>query len=207
MKKIISFKKDVILNTPISEITSISLEHNLKVDNDNLITGEFIVSGEYKISDNSTNTEVFNYNIPFDIHMSDRYDLNNAVVDIYDFYYEIVNSNILSLHIEVCVNNFSEIKEEVKEELVREVIEPIVETKEESIEEVNEVDTVKEINSILPNDLDNNETYVTYKVYMVKENDSLEMIMDTYQVSQDKLEEYNDLTELKIGDKLIIPQS
>ena len=91
MKKIIPFKKDIIFKTHIAEITSISLEHSLHIEEDTLITGEFVVSGEYKISDTSTNTEVFHFNLPFDIHMDDRYDLTSCNVDIYDFYYEIIN--------------------------------------------------------------------------------------------------------------------
>ena len=48
MKKIIPFKKDIIFKTNISEITSISLEHNLKSSTDS-VNGDLIVSGEYKI--------------------------------------------------------------------------------------------------------------------------------------------------------------
>ena len=75
MKKIIPFKKDIIFKTNISEITSISLENTLSKENDNGITGEFIVSGEYKMSDESIHTENFSYELPFDIHMDEKYNL------------------------------------------------------------------------------------------------------------------------------------
>lgn len=257
MKKIVPFKKDIIFKTNLAEVTSISLEHTLHIEEDNLITGEFIVSGEYKITDASTSTEVFNFNLPFDIHMDDHYILDDCEVDIYDFYYEIVNENVLSVNIEVSVNNLkeqpviTEHKKEVtdilKEEGVRQKSEDIeelmkaideIKMEESSMEEVrneevkiDEVVKVKEekssellnkdikeerndqekasvadkINSIFPDTVSNNETFVTYKVYIVRENDSLETIMDGYQITKDELEKYNDLKEIKIGDKLIIP--
>ena len=49
------------------------------------------------------------------------------------------------------------------------------------------------------------ETYSTYTVYIVRENDSLDEIMNKYKISKEKLEEYNNLNEIKIGTKLIIP--
>ena len=89
MKKIIPFKKEIVFKTNLAEVTSISLEHSLHVENDQLITGSFEVSGEYKISDNSATTDVFSFELPFDIEMDDRYDLSGCSVDIHDFYYEI----------------------------------------------------------------------------------------------------------------------
>ena len=53
MNKIIPFKKELTFITDIYDITSISLEHNYKIK-DNEVTGEFIVSGEYV--KNRTNT-------------------------------------------------------------------------------------------------------------------------------------------------------
>lgn len=241
MKKIIPFKKEILFKTHLAEVTSISLEHSLHMEEENLITGEFLISGEYKISDTSTNTEIFNYNLPFDIHMDEHYDLSNATVDIYDFYYEIINNNILGVNIEVNVNHFKEkpllqeIQREVlnlEEELVRE--EQSIEEEEKSMEEKEEirketvveeenrsessievsstssseemeVEAVSKINSIFPDAVSNNETYTTYKIYIVRENDSLEMILEKYGVTRESLEQYNDLKELKIGDKLIIP--
>ena len=50
-----------------------------------------------------------------------------------------------------------------------------------------------------------NEEYATYKVCIVREGDSLESIMMRYNISKEQMELYNDLKEIKIGDKLIIP--
>jgi LysM repeat protein len=50
-----------------------------------------------------------------------------------------------------------------------------------------------------------NEEYVTYHVHVVSSKDSIESIMKTYNVNMDLLKEYNDIKELKIGDKVLIP--
>lgn len=249
MKKIIPFKKDIIFKTNIAEVTSISLEHNLQMEKDSLITGEFMISVEYKISDTSTNTESFHFNLPFDIHMDDHYDLSDCKVDIYDFYYEIVNDRVLLVNIEVSVNNLKEksVLEEVKRDvtdileekevaLTRENVdnsidekeeqdtkldlkkepeqveqkepkETMEESREESIPVMNQtVSASEKIASIFPDTFSSSETYATYKVYIVRENDTIEMVLQNYGITKEVLEQYNDLKEIKIGDKLIIPQ-
>ena len=107
MKKIIPFRKEIDFKTNISEITSISLEHKLSINNHN-INGEFIITGDYKVSDNSKTVESFNKVIPFEIMLDDKYDTTKANVDIDDFYYEIINDKILSISIDVCVDKLSE---------------------------------------------------------------------------------------------------
>lgn len=92
MKKIIPFKKEIIFKTNLSEITSISLEHTLQVDKNNRVTGEFIVSGEYKMVDTSVNVESFSFNIPFEVNIDEKYIIDNVIVDIYDFCYEIITN-------------------------------------------------------------------------------------------------------------------
>ncbi len=49
------------------------------------------------------------------------------------------------------------------------------------------------------------ETFTTYSVYIVRKEDSIEKIMDNYKVSRESLSEYNDLSEIEIGSKIIIP--
>ena len=50
------------------------------------------------------------------------------------------------------------------------------------------------------------EEYVTYHVHVVGSNDSVENIMKLYNTNLDMLNQYNDIKELKIGDKVIIPE-
>lgn len=47
--------------------------------------------------------------------------------------------------------------------------------------------------------------FVTYKVYKIKENETLESIVIKNKTTIDELKEYNDLNNLSINDKIIIP--
>lgn len=242
MKKIIPFSQDIIFKTNVAEITSISLEHTLQSNDNNFITGELILSGDYKMSDSSTNTEEFSYNLPFDISIDDKYILDNVVIDIDDFYYELINNNILSVNIDVLVDRLEEKEEsdlvieeiesiEEKEDITPEIelelvdseeVEPIIASEiyarsEEndmkditisSIEEVDEelVDEPKEeVRTLFDNFDTSTETYTTYKIYIIKDGDTIESILQAYDVTKEEVEQYNDLRDLKIGDKVIIP--
>lgn len=248
MKNIIPFKKDVIFKTKLSEITSISLENTLNLKNDT-ISGDFIISGEYKISDKSTTVEPFDLNIPFEIVLDDRFDTKKASVDIDDFYYEIVNDNVLSVSIDVLVDHlydkpvveledlveitpvrevldceednmdreslFKEVEEKediVKEENKEEIKEEIIDNRciEDEVPPTRNIDKEQieeKINSIFNNSSFSDEVYVTYNVFIIRDGDTLDSIMDKYNVSREELEKYNDLTNLQLGDKLIIPNN
>ena len=71
------------------------------------------------------------------------------------------------------------------------------------IEEENrdKIETDSIINSIN----NNNDNFVTYKIYKIHENETLESIVIKYHTTIDDLKEYNDLSNLNIGDKIIIP--
>lgn len=184
IKKIIPFKKDILFDTNISEITSISLDHELNVS-DNLVNGKFIVSGEYKESSDSEK-ESFNYTLPFTVDLDSKYILDKVILDIDDFYYEIKDNNLI-VSIDVLIDNL-----DIKE------IETIVEEK-RCIEE--EEPPKKEENKTIIND----EEYKSYTVYIVREGDNIDEIIKKYNTSRDILDEYNDLTNINIGDKIIIP--
>lgn len=234
MKKIIPFKKEMLFNNNVHEITSISLEHDLKKKENNLVSGNFYISGEYKVSDTSTNTETFNFTLPCDINLDNKYILKNLKIDIDDFYYEVINSNILKVNIDVLLDNLEE-KEEIKEEIVEEkrVEEETVEEIEEEkikltpvqelkndleresddkmeIEEKErciEDEDISSVNSIFGNFSEQKESYKTYKVYIVREGDSIDTILQKYSVSREILEKYNNLNEINLGDKIIIPST
>ena len=238
MKKFIPFKKEIPFKTQIAEITSISLEHNIHQTKENEISGNFIVSGEYKITDTSTTVNDFRLDLPFEIEMSDIYDISNVTIDIDDFYYEIKNMESLEVNITLLLDKITEkpliiedknlgnitedknlgnitedrnldnIKDECyepeepieKEELIRDEIkeEPI---REEEVKQ-DEIPILTTKNIFSFTDDDESSSYI---VYIVRENDTIETILEKYNVSIEKLKEYNDLTEIKKGDKIIIP--
>lgn len=246
MKKIIPFEKELMFKTKVCEITAISIEHNYKMEDDDLISGNFLISGEYKMTEGSINREKFEYTIPFDIALDSRYDTNNIVVDIDDFNYSIINNDILKVRIVLYIdgdliknnennqlelkNNNNEIKEESiklekeveepqieknvnydrkeEKELPKEDVQPEIELNIENINvNNNSVEDDSKYESSLFNNLESGETYSTYHVYIVKEEDTIDKIMEKYSVSKEDLSNYNDLNDIKPGDKVIIPTS
>ena len=236
MKKIIPFKKEIVFKTNLAEITSISLEHSLHLEDAQLITGQFDISGEYKISDSSATTDIFSFQLPFDIEMDERYDMEGCAVDIHDFYYEIINNSILSVNIEVSIANFKErpvIEEETLVEVKKEItpleadmvreavletsitesdVKPVIEIEEPVLEEKRciEEETIddlpgKRMDTLFSSFDETQETYTTYKIYIVREGDTLESILEKYSATRESLESYNNLSDLQLGTKLIIP--
>ena len=68
MESIIPFTKDLDFKTPVSEITSISLEREFNVS-ESSIEGNLDVSGEYKSHDVSAHVNPFHFKIPFTIEI------------------------------------------------------------------------------------------------------------------------------------------
>ena len=56
-------------------------------------------------------------------------------------------------------------------------------------------------------DFSSSDTYATYHVYVVKEEDTLDTILNKYEISKEDLENYNNISDIKKGDKLIIPKN
>lgn len=224
MKKIIPFKKELFLKNNIAEITSISLEHTLHYEKDYLISGEFIISGDYKITDASINTESFEFKIPFDINIDDNYILDHMIIDIDDFYYEIVNNNALNINIDVLLDKLEEKERCVEEEITeaKEKIETIFDSPNEGVKDLmaekiisNNIDDkislveekIESAKEKIEEVKEKIKGFVTYRVYIVKEEDTVEKIIERYKTDRDILEQYNCLQELKTGDKIIIPSN
>ena len=79
----------------------------------------------------------------------------------------------------------------------------------ESVSEVISTTKVSEnsveVGSLFSSFKESDETFATYSVYVFRQNDTIEAVMDKYQVTKEELENYNDLSSLTIGSKLIIP--
>ena len=82
------------------------------------------------------------------------------------------------------------------------------------IEVVKNVDNIddeednksKEVmNSIFESFANTEETYATYSVYILRENETLDEVITKYKTTREELAEYNDLDNLRVGSKLIIP--
>ena len=248
MKQIIPFQKELLFKTKVSEITSISLEHTLTLKDEDTVSGEFYISGDYKMTEGSINREKFDFHLPFDITLPDRYNSSTLVIDIDNFYYEVVNNESLKVNIDVYIEGEKKEPEKVEEEIekpkteessiethvegkkqeeTREISLPKIEIEAEEIEEsinyqkpekyyleeTNEKDSsdnqqfnlFENIDDV--DNTDNGDTYVTYYVYIVKENDTIEKIMEKYNVTKENLELYNKIEEVKPGTKLIIPST
>lgn len=269
VKKIIPFRKDLEFNTPLYEVTSISLEHHLTKKTDTLISGNFIISGDYKQTESSENKDPFNFTLPFDIALATKIDLDDMLLDVDDFYYE-TGKNTLKVNIDLLLDA-TEIGEPEKKKEDRENINgKDVESIDSNTyndnddsrvpDEFNDVNYKKPQLENLPNSLDNSgvslddiqndnfmdsinndnvsdngtsnivnsnininenqninennnlfasfetaDTYTAYRVYLIKEDDTIDTILKKYNVTKDDLSAYNDLSDIKYGDKIIIP--
>ena len=65
----------------------------------------------------------------------------------------------------------------------------------------------EEENAILESVNPSEETFITYHIHIMSETDTIETICAKYNTTQNLLGEYNDLSTIAIGDKLIIPDS
>lgn len=231
----IPFTKDIDLERKIFEITSISLEHEIKIE-DNTLKGNFIVSGDFKSHEVSVNKEAFSYVLPFEIELLENIDADSVEFMIDDFTYEVVDSSILRVNIDFnVVGNILEVQEEEeKEEIFRDATELFKEQEEEVLdsqteeevntkkeemleeekEEIKDEDVRLEENqgiekkvedTIINNISGAEEEYATYHIHMVSDGESVETICTMYNSNVNILSEYNDLTSLTEGDKLIIP--
>ena len=223
MRKIVPFTKDLMFKTKIGEITSISVDNTLKLDGE-FVSGEFIIDGTYKLQEGSELEEKFNYKIPVDIAIDSKYDTNNCVVSIDEFTYEIINEECLKVNISVMLDNL-EIKEDPIEKIEIESLDRDYEEI-DSIEEINDntknindsvinnikvdIDTDvkvnnKELETDLFDNLSDEKEYSIYRVYTVKEDDTVDLILEKFDTTREILSEYNDLDNLMVGSKIIVP--
>lgn len=233
MRKVISFDKKLEFKTMIGEVTSISLDPNLKFSDDNDITGELVISGKYKLTAASRLEEDFLFSLPLEIALSEQLEEETRNVYVDDFRYDVDNDDdSLNCHIDLVVEGVEKIEVE-NEEIIndRASIEPSENFYEDSsllsdemVKKINDNQIVAMDNVTSKDDIqddkivennstyslfssfsDSDESFSTYSVYIVRENDKLESIMSKYKVHREELEDYNDLNNLMIGTKIIIP--
>ena len=237
MKSVIPFSKELEFTTKLSEITSISLEREFEVQEDSIlgnlfVTGDYkshevsanVIPFSFKIpfsieipenlDSNSITLEIsdFAYDILEDnkIKVNIELELDGTVIEIEEEQEEneetTVDTDELIRYIEEKEEN-EEIKEtEEKEETTvdipteeKETIED-VEPQEESRERNQEEDLILE-------NISNEEEFTTYHIHMVKEGESIETICTMYNSNVNLLSDYNDLNNVVMGEKIIIPVS
>ena len=225
MNQKIEFKKDCMLKTYVSSITDISLTHDYKILDDT-IEGYFDVTGSYKVTMSSVETEEFMFTIPFTIALSSLIDKDTIDLKLSDFNYS-VEKDVLHLKMFLDMDYQEiEIKEDTKDneeidnmindlmdkesttdikspsEFHNEVmLDNVIDSKEEvsTKEKVSE----KNFNTIFNEVKESN--FSKYKVYIMRSEDTLESILVKYNVTMDEIKEYNDIDNINIGSKIVIP--
>lgn len=223
MNQKIEFKKDCMLKTYVSSITDISLTHDYKILDDT-IEGYFDVTGSYKVTMSSVETEDFMFTIPFTIALSSLIDKDTIDLKLSDFNYS-VEKDVLHLKMFLDMDYQEiEIKEDIEDneeidnmindlmdkestidikspsEFHNEVmLDNVIDSKEEVKEKVSE----KNFNTIFNEVKESN--FSKYKVYIMRSEDTLESILVKYNVTMDEIKEYNDIDNINIGSKIVIP--
>ncbi len=102
-----------------------------------------------------------------------------------------------------------EIEEKIEEKKQtiekKEIAEQKVEQSSKRDDDEKETSTSIKVNSLFSNLSDTSDTFTTYSVYIMREGDNLEKVMDKYKVKKEELEVYNDLSTIELNSKVIIP--
>lgn len=209
----IPFSKDIPFKTKIAEITSISLEQDVSI-NDSELLGDFIISGEYKNLDVNVDTMPFNFVVPFSVSLDKDIDLETLRYEISDFKYSVEDDDILNIEIlfhteadKVYIKH-EEIFERLNDDLViNDVIDELNEEENENIFETTPVSDNRDetVSTSLISSNEFEEDYITYHIHMVKISETVESICSDYKIEKDKLLELNEITNISVGDKLLIP--
>ena len=232
MKKVIPFTKTVTFKTMLAEITEIEIKHTLEVNGEKEVEGDILIDGKYKMTEASSIEEEFHYKFPFMIAIDSKYNIDDLNISISDFHYEIINEEDLKIDVEIeldgiineeerlsneileekteieSIDPFEELEKEIQEEKKKDAIEIEEKIEEKEVEPIKiETEDNNNIESIFSSITKTEEQYSTYYVYVVNENDTIEKILEKYKITKEELQNYNDLSTIKAGTKLIIPCS
>ena len=229
MKQLIPFVKEIVFKTNIGTITSISLDHEEKVM-ENEVSGDFIIYGDYKIHNDTTEKELFKYRLPFTTILPDDIVKDTVKVDIEDFTYDIIDDDVLKVMIDFSIEGDFLTRSDIEENDKSVIDSNIISDNSIDVDSLKEIEDYidKSINDSVvdksSNDnkeiiIDNNEIegdnniienneneYITYNIHIVKDNETLEDIIKKYNTNIDNIKTYNDITNINIGDKIIIPE-
>lgn len=220
MKKKVAFKKEITFPTMIGEVTAISLEPNLYFKDESNVEGNLLLIGKYKLTEASRLEEDFKYQIPIEITFNEKLDLETTKLEISDFQYEIQNEDTMICHIELYIEGLELIEDlndnrecddnPLEKEIEIPKIENTVVKQEDSREEQkeeNDSETLEQLedSSLFLNLDSEDEKYGTFLVYIVRQNETIHSIIEKYSTTLEEVEKYNDISNINIGTKLIIP--
>ena len=94
MKESFKIEKELLFKHNIKDITSISLDRDYKIDN-NVVNGNFLINGEYKVHELSLNKEKFNFKVPFKYELNNDIDSNSINVEIINFVYDYSKDELI----------------------------------------------------------------------------------------------------------------
>ena len=231
MRKNVSFEKRIDFPTMVGEISAISLEEDLKFINESSIEGNLILSVNYKLPIEISLTEKLDISTSkveisnFTYKMMDENimlcniellieglelldesrecdsDVSEIEIPIKEDIDKVINNEFINdtdtLESDVLLKENNEVKYDKRDDIVvtkKEVAETI---------DINKDDKVE--NTSIFNINEDSETYGTLLVYIVRENETINSIITKYNTTIEELEKYNDLKDLSIGTKLIIP--
>lgn len=223
MNLTIPFTKEIKFSTNINEIVSISLEHDYTL-NEGEILGNFTVTGDYKSHAISVNKEHFEYVLPFSVSLPEAILEDSLEFSIEDFTYEVMDKDTLKVNIEYKIQaekaEEAEVEEVEEEDLFQRVddVEPLeemldqaiadVEESSERLEEETNLDNTERHESedtVVNTGISATDSFVTYRIHVMQENDTVESICQKYKISELVLQDYNDVSKISAGDKVIIP--
>ena len=224
MKKKVTFDKSMEFPSMIGQISAISLDSVLRFVDESNIEGDLIVSGKYKLTEASQLEEDFYYKIPIEITLTENLDIDHSSIEISDFTYEI-QDNMLICHIELFIDGIEIIKENIVEEerecdgeekMESEIEIPHKDIEEKIVKEEKKIENdvnilnkneekVEKDNSLFFNFKDDDDQYGTFIVYIVRQNETINSIIEKYHTTIEEIEQYNDIKDIQSGTKLIIP--
>ncbi len=101
------------------------------------------------------------------------------------------------------IPEIEEEKQEFHNELMQSMEDDLLESKESEIDLKDKEEAQTSIKNIISSMKD--EGFYKYKVYIMREEDTIESVAIKYNVTLDDLKEYNELDNIKVGDKIVIP--
>lgn len=203
---------EVSVNTDVFNFTlPFSVDYRNDIDKDSL---EFNIEDfTYEIINKNTLKVNIEYSLKGEIKEEELFervnekDLESELAFIGDFIdndYETEPTD----NVDECEeqNKLEEIRGVEKEEIIKQ---EDIKQKEITIEEKElpeERLTEKEEKTIMETIKSSDDTFVTYHIHIMKENETIESISMLYGTNSNYLNEYNNLDNLTIGDKILIPK-